>query len=238
MKARSRQVLSTLAGLVGVVLVVAGCASTDAQMLDDAASPTASAVRTENPDAVETGEHERAEASGDCLTGSWKLVNETFEEGLARLVRDSPELPADLRAGLTLTLSGDSHLRFDGNSLFTAWQDDFTITITSHGQEIRHVINSADAATYTADHEYTWVTDYIPLSYDAAMHIEGIGTITVDEPDPTLAQFNFFGFTGSAPAFDRELVDGAARYECSTDTLILHADEGISARFTRIAPQP
>ncbi len=169
-----------------------------------------------------------------CLTGSWKLQNETFEAVLAGLIAEAQDVPQEVRSGMTLALSGDSFIRFDGTDVYTAWQDDFTMSIALAGQQMRHVITSDDAATYVADDEYIAVTDFLQLHWEAEMVIDGVATVVSEQGNPA-ASIHFFGMSVSADRFERELLDGAARYECTAQQLTLHTDDGVFVMFTRVS---
>lgn len=217
---RARAARLAMTVLLGATLL-GGCAGDD--------SPEESLV-TSAEDVV--AEEDVDQLSGpDCLTGTWKMRNETFEAALAEMLRNDPALPPQMRGNFSLELSGASYIRFDGAGLYTAWLDDFTMTMSMSEGRVQHVQNSGDAASYEANDEYAWVTDFIGVYFNAEMVIDGIGSVSLNGPGE--AKVNVFGFTADVPGVDRELIDGAARYECTPESLELHADGGLSAGFTR-----
>lgn len=170
--------------------------------------------------------------AASCLIGSWQLRNETFEGAMTELLRSSPNAPAEIRSAADITLSGGSFIHFTADGAYSAWQDDFTMTFVLDGQQIDHVQSSHDSARYTADAEMIWVTGFTQHEWHAEMRMGALGTVTL-QPDVSMARVEFFDFQAETPAAGRELVDGAAQYECAGDSLTLHADGGMSAGFAR-----
>lgn len=246
---RTNRRLSLIGCALGVAALLAGCAA-------DSEEPatTDNSVEEQTREEARAAEEDRAadeDGAGDgggvgdeavtaaCLTGSWQLRNETFEAALVELVQNDPSIPADMRAGMDITLSGGSFIRFDGGDLYTAWQDEFTMAFEADGQQVQHVQSSDDAATYGVEGEYVWVRDFTQLHLEAEMRIAGIGSVALEGGSDAMASVNVFGYSAAVPGIDRELVDGVARYECAADALTLYADAdaGMAASFTRIADE-
>lgn len=225
---------------LGLVATTVGCADT----ADSTPSPTAIAGgSTGTPQPTATAEQAKPspsptetaaeQAAPACLIGTWRLRNESFQAALSEIMLGAADMPADIRASASITLSGSSFIRFDGTDVYGAWQDDFTIHMAFDGHQATHTISSSDVATYEADDNYLWVTDFQQLHWEAEMNIDGMVSVSAESENP-VASINFFDYSGHGPAFDREMVDGAAKYDCSAETLVLHADGGMTADFSRV----
>lgn len=206
---------------VAAVALLTGCA-TEAP---DAAPPAEAPPASEAP-------AETAASGADCLHGTWKLRNDSFENSMTELVLNSPDAPPQAK-GMSISISGDSYMRFDGVELYTAWQEAFTMTMTLNGANTQHVQDSKIAANYDASDEHVWINTVQVIEQSATMTLDGIGTVAQDSSSPGMASIDVFGYTGTIPNVDPEFVDGAAAYTCGPDELTLHSDAGMSAVYTR-----
>ncbi|HWV25971.1 MAG TPA: hypothetical protein VNZ66_02015 [Aeromicrobium sp.] len=228
-------------GLLGTALcsalaaVLVGCGVDDRTLLSGGAAPNAEAPSEDEADGAQQVDGEGVLTGASCLRGRWQLRNDTFETALAELVRNEPSAPAEIRAGLDLALSGASYITFDEGGKYTASQDDFTMRFRVAGDEVRHVQSSADTATYGADDQFVWVSNFTQEFVDAKMHVADLAAVTIAGGDDNLTSVTFFGTQVVVPGMDRELIDGAAAYTCSRDSLTLHADGGMSAEFSRVS---
>jgi len=228
MASRARAVTAALA--VWAIATVTGCAA-DADVADPPAEPTTPAPVTDDtasPDVTASGP--------ECLIGSWELRNETFEAALVTMMRDNPDVPAELLSGRVVAITGTSSLRFGAGGDYGAWQDEFTMTIGSGGERMQHTQSSADVAQYRADGESVHVHDFQQLFAEATMTLGDSMTVSMPHGNASMASISFFGHTSEVPTQGRELLDGTARYTCRTDLLTLHADGFPSAaEFVRVA---
>jgi len=228
-------------GLLGAALcsvlavLLAGCGDDDPTLLSGGAASNAEATSQDDSDGAEQIDGEEMSTGASCLRGRWQLRNDTFEAALAELVRREPSAPAEIRAGLAVTLSGASYITFGDDGTYTASQDDFTMRFRVAGDEVRHVQSSADTATYGADDQYVWVSNFTQEFVDAKMQVADLAAVTIAGGNDSLTSVSFFGTQVVVPGMDRELIDGAAAYTCSHDSLVLHADGGLSAEFSRVS---
>lgn len=161
-----------------------------------------------------------AGTGSECLIGTWQMRTETFEASLAQLMGTG-----------TISLSGDSYIRFDVEGNYRSWLDEFTMEISADGRTVRHIQNSGEAAQYDADAEYVWVSGFVEVFFEAVMDVGGFATVELDASDT--ARVSVFDYRGDVPGVNREMIDGAARYQCDGSNLELYADGGLAAAFIR-----
>lgn len=172
-------------------------------------------------------------SSKSCLVGSWKLNNKTFEEAMLKMIKDAPDMPADMKSDMSITISGDSFIRFGDGDDYGGWQDELTMTMKTRGSTISHVQDSSTSGNYGASDDFVWVSDVQILDVQATMSIDGLATVTLDSSSPGMASVDIFGWSGDVPGYDSDLSDGVAGYECSGDTLTMIADGNLRTKLTR-----
>lgn len=221
---------ATLTLAVAMGLVLSGCTASgsDAASGGGAGTPTGEAGPSSDSDSSSS-----ISGGAECLMGVWKLENETFEASMARIIREAPDVPAEVRESADVSLSGDWFVEYGPGGEYASWQDAFTMTFELDGQQVRHVQDSRDSARYHAEGDTLLLSDFEQLEWSAVMTLADVFTVQLDRSS-AVASVEFFGATADVPVDDRELLDGAARYECTADSLLLHSAEDMSAGFARV----
>lgn len=226
-KLRAGLTLGTATAMLPMLLL--GCA-TDFSEEEEAPESTTEV----SEEVVETSELPTQLTGEACLSGTWQMQLDTFAGSLEQLMRASGEIPADMAAGLSVELDGHSFVRFDGVETYTAWVDDYTMTVTVAGQSMVHHQNSGESATYGVVDDITWIAAPVNIFFEATM--TPVGGVSVELGEEESARVNAFGVSVDVPGVDRELIDGTARFACEGDSLTLTGDFDVSAVFRR-APE-
>lgn len=215
---------------IGISAALTGCA-TETEVPGDTAVTGQEAPPTEH-----NVKPEPAQTPAECLIGSWQLRNETFEQAIAGMMQDSPDLPAEMRGSMSIRLRGASLVRFGPDGDYGAWQDDYSIIVGSELDNVRHTQNSADVARYEVQGDRLHVREFQQLFVEAEMTVgEGI-RVSVPAGNDSMASISFFGYTANALADPRELPDGSAQFVCNDTLLKLQVDGSPSAvEFDRVA---
>lgn len=169
----------------------------------------------------------------ECVVGSWKQDNEDFQAMLDAL-----------SGGFSMTVSGDSYLRFDGEGTFYSWRDDFRLTTGSGAGAVEHVSNSAEMGEYgvvvgftglsgTHPTDFLWVAETMTVMTDEVLTVGGIGQV-IDTGGATQGVEIFGAYDGDVPRVEgREAMEGSVPVTCSGDLMTLEVEIGTTVRFHR-----
>lgn len=228
---RTRVIAAAFTAL-GICAALTGCAAGSGEQGSSGDPSKQVPVLEEKP----SPDKPLAAAGPDCIVGSWQLRNETFKAALTTMLQNDPAVPAEMLASLSISLSGQSALRFGKDGDYGAWQDEFTMIIGTGGEQTQHTQSSADVAQYEADGERVRVSGFQQLFVESELRVGDSVAVAVPNGNASMASISFFGHTADVSTDARELFDGSARYECSPDVLKLQADGFPSAaEFIRVA---
>ncbi len=163
---RTRVIASAFTAL-GICAALTGCAADSGEQGSSVDPSKQVPVLEEKP----RPDKPLAAAGPDCLVGSWQLRNETFEAALTTMLQNDPAVPAEMLASLSISLSGQSALRFGKDGDYGAWQDEFTMIIGTGGEQTQHTQSSADVAQYEADGERVRVGGFQQLFVESELRV-------------------------------------------------------------------
>lgn len=175
----------------------------------------------------------------ECVVGSWKVDNATFEN----FVNTSTGIGSGIPAGVdtTIRVSGNSYLRFDDKGAYFGWRDDFTLAFGSGKNAAAHVSNSGETGDYgvvldfgkTVKNDFLWVAETMEVMRDEVFTVGGL-TQVVDSGGETVRVTLFEGYNGEVPRVgERESVEGTGPFWCDGDVLKFGLDGGTEMLYRR-----
>lgn len=217
--------------LLALSLLLAGCSAGPGE--PGLASPGG------EPNASGTPEADVVIGPEECVVGSWKVDNATFEKFLNASTGAGSGIPAGVDT--TVRVSGDSYLRFDGESAYYGWRDDFTLAFGSGAHAATHVSNSGEMGDYgvvlgfgdRVKNDFLWVAETMTVLRDEVFTVGGIARV-VDDGGATVGVNFFDGYQGEVPRIEEhESVEGTGPFRCDGDVLTFELDNGMEMLYHR-----